>query len=99
MWERIATQRRRGDDYVVGIERLAGIADYLVINISSPNTPGLRDVQQAHARWIGLLRRAIAARNRAAALRPSHLCWRKSGRIYRSEQMSDIAEVALVIRR
>ena len=32
-------------DYVVGVERFAPIADYLVVNVSSPNTPGLRDMQ------------------------------------------------------
>lgn len=33
-------------DFEIGIEALAGLADYLVINISSPNTPGLRGLQQ-----------------------------------------------------
>lgn len=33
------------DDYVTSAERLAGHADYLVVNVSSPNTPGLRDLQ------------------------------------------------------
>ena len=32
-------------DYVSGVEKFAGVADYLVINVSSPNTPGLRDMQ------------------------------------------------------
>jgi dihydroorotate dehydrogenase len=32
-------------DYVRGYERLCGLADYFTINISSPNTPGLRDLQ------------------------------------------------------
>nr|WP_299559592.1 quinone-dependent dihydroorotate dehydrogenase [Enterovirga sp.] len=32
-------------DYVLGIERTAALAGYLVINVSSPNTPGLRDLQ------------------------------------------------------
>jgi len=32
-------------DYVAGVTRLAPLADYLVINISSPNTPGLRALQ------------------------------------------------------
>ena len=32
-------------DYVCGLERLWGLADYFTINISSPNTPGLRDLQ------------------------------------------------------
>jgi dihydroorotate dehydrogenase len=32
-------------DYVTSTERLARHADYLVVNVSSPNTPGLRDLQ------------------------------------------------------
>jgi dihydroorotate dehydrogenase len=32
-------------DYTQGIEKFSRIADYLVVNISSPNTPGLRDLQ------------------------------------------------------
>ncbi|GAA2759678.1 quinone-dependent dihydroorotate dehydrogenase [Actinopolymorpha rutila] len=32
-------------DYVAGARRLAPYADYLVVNVSSPNTPGLRDLQ------------------------------------------------------
>lgn len=34
-------------DYREGARRLGAYADYLVINISSPNTPGLRDLQAA----------------------------------------------------
>ena len=33
-------------DYARGVARFARIADYLTVNISSPNTPGLRDLQQ-----------------------------------------------------
>jgi dihydroorotate dehydrogenase len=33
-------------DYLELIDRYAGIADYLTVNISSPNTPGLRDLQE-----------------------------------------------------
>lgn len=32
-------------DYVRGVCELGGLADYIVINVSSPNTPGLRDMQ------------------------------------------------------
>ncbi|MCW1401395.1 quinone-dependent dihydroorotate dehydrogenase [Novosphingobium sp. MW5] len=32
-------------DYVTGLTTMAPVADYLTINISSPNTPGLRDMQ------------------------------------------------------
>ncbi len=34
-------------DYVTGLERLWGLSDYFTINISSPNTPGLRKLQGA----------------------------------------------------
>ncbi|KAJ8967123.1 hypothetical protein NQ314_003075 [Rhamnusium bicolor] len=34
------------NDYVEGIQKFGRIADYLVINISSPNTPGLRNMQK-----------------------------------------------------
>jgi dihydroorotate dehydrogenase len=32
-------------DYAASAERLGPLADYLVVNVSSPNTPGLRDLQ------------------------------------------------------
>ena len=32
-------------DYIVGAKKLAPLSDYLVINVSSPNTPGLRALQ------------------------------------------------------
>jgi dihydroorotate dehydrogenase len=38
---------RAVDDYVAGVEALGALADYLVVNASSPNTPGLRQLQQA----------------------------------------------------
>ncbi|MFD4542162.1 quinone-dependent dihydroorotate dehydrogenase [Streptomyces bauhiniae] len=36
-------------DYVKSAERLAPHADYLVVNVSSPNTPGLRNLQATEA--------------------------------------------------
>jgi dihydroorotate dehydrogenase len=39
----------RTADYVRGLKRLWGLADYFTINISSPNTPGLRDLQAKSA--------------------------------------------------
>ncbi|MEO7563960.1 MAG: quinone-dependent dihydroorotate dehydrogenase, partial [Sphingomicrobium sp.] len=37
--------RDRIADYVAGVEAMTPVADYLSVNISSPNTPGLRDLQ------------------------------------------------------
>ena len=37
------------EDYRISARLLAPVADYLVVNVSSPNTPGLRDLQQVEA--------------------------------------------------
>ncbi len=52
-------------DYVQLIERFAAVASYVTVNISSPNTPGLRNMQQA-AVLDDLLARVIEARERLA---------------------------------
>ncbi|MGH6837359.1 MAG: quinone-dependent dihydroorotate dehydrogenase [Methylocella sp.] len=52
-------------DYTRGIEAFADVADYFAINVSSPNTPGLRDLQRADA-LDDLLARVLAARDIAA---------------------------------
>ena len=46
------------DDYVHCMERVYPLADYITVNISSPNTTGLRDLQQEETlrRFIGELR-------------------------------------------
>ena len=50
-------------DYVRLIENFAPVASYFTVNVSSPNTPGLRSLQQANA-LDELLARVIDARER-----------------------------------
>jgi dihydroorotate dehydrogenase len=50
-------------DYVRLIETFAPVADYITVNVSSPNTPGLRDLQQAKS-LDDLLARVVDARQR-----------------------------------
>ncbi len=52
-------------DYVRLMERFASVASYVAVNVSSPNTPGLRDLQQA-AVLDDLLARVVDARERVA---------------------------------
>lgn len=49
-------------DYVAGIEQFADIASYFTVNISSPNTPGLRDLQ-ARSALADLLTAVISSRD------------------------------------
>lgn len=37
------------DDYLACLRKAYGVADYIAVNLSSPNTPGLRDLQGAEA--------------------------------------------------
>jgi dihydroorotate dehydrogenase len=53
----------RVDDYVRLIETFAPVASYFTVNVSSPNTPGLRNLQQAAA-LDDLLAKVIDARER-----------------------------------
>jgi dihydroorotate dehydrogenase len=48
-------------DYELGVTRFAPLASYLTVNISSPNTPGLRNMQ-ARKELGALLSRVVAAR-------------------------------------
>jgi dihydroorotate dehydrogenase len=48
-------------DYVAGLIRLKGLADYVTVNVSSPNTPGLRALQ-GRAALDDLLGRLAEAR-------------------------------------
>ncbi|WP_293795654.1 quinone-dependent dihydroorotate dehydrogenase [uncultured Bosea sp.] len=56
----------RAADYATLARRLAPLADFLTINVSSPNTPGLRDLQ-AESALDDLVARTLAARDEVAA--------------------------------
>lgn len=82
-------------DYEAGIARLSGLVDFLVVNLSSPNTPGLRNLQ-ARAEMDGVIRRALAARQLAAAdptTRPPLLV--KVAPDLDADGLADVAAVAL----
>jgi dihydroorotate dehydrogenase len=61
---------RAADDYVQCLEALAPHADYVVLNASSPNTPGLRALQEpaALAALVSRCRRALDAQIPGKAL-------------------------------
>ncbi len=55
------------DDYVYSFKKLFAFGDYFVLNVSSPNTPGLRTLQSKEA--MGELLRAIQSHNNAQPAR------------------------------
>jgi dihydroorotate dehydrogenase len=78
-------------DYSEGIRRASGVADYLVVNVSSPNTPGLRDLQR-RATLQSLL--VPLLRERDESRRPVPLLVKIAPDLT-SEEREDIASVAL----
>ena len=86
-------------DYVAGIAAAAAFADYLVVNVSSPNTPGLRDLQRK-SELTALAARLIDARKAACRnlpgerRRPPPLLLKIAPDLTGSE-LEDIAAVAL----
>lgn len=56
-------------DYTQGVEKFSRLADYLVVNISSPNTPGLRDLQ-AKQKLQNLLDKVIERRDEMEVRKP-----------------------------
>jgi dihydroorotate dehydrogenase len=78
-------------DFARGVARFAGLASYLTINVSSPNTPGLRDLQEKAA-LADLLARALDARAKAARTPPLFL---KIAPDLDDTALAAIAEVAL----
>lgn len=83
-------------DYVMGATALAPMADYLVVNVSSPNTPGLRALQGREP-LAQLLRAVKAARDGAVkgAIKPPLLV--KIAPDLAEEDLLDIAEVAAAV--
>lgn len=81
---------RAADDYVAAFEALADVVDYFVVNVSSPNTPGLRELQDKKP-LISLLQQ-VQARNLARpAPRPLLL---KIAPDLTDAQLDDILEIA-----
>jgi len=78
-------------DYEIGARALAVHADYLVVNVSSPNTPGLRALQSRGALET-LLRRV-----RAAMPRPAPPLALKIAPDLEEADRDDIADVALAL--
>jgi len=85
-------------DYEAGVAALARFADYLVVNVSSPNTPGLRSLQ-GRAELDALLRRVQAARAAVdyGGAQPPPLVLKIAPDLTQAD-LKDIAAVALARR-
>lgn len=81
-------------DYVSGLRELYGPVDYVVVNVSSPNTPGLRGLQ-AGSRLAPLLDALTGARAELAGDAAAKPLLVKIAPDLSAEEEAEIAEVAL----
>lgn len=81
-------------DYLACVDALASLGDYLVVNASSPNTPGLRTLQEPEA-LEGLLR---AVRARLDQVAPGKLLFLKISPDLSAEAVDAVVDVALACR-
>lgn len=82
-------------DYLFCLERVYPYADYVTVNISSPNTAGLRDLQERSA-LDGLLEAVMARRDVLAAAQQKKVpLWVKIAPDMSEAQCEDVAEIAL----
>jgi dihydroorotate dehydrogenase len=81
-------------DYAAGIAVFAPVASYFTLNISSPNTPGLRDLQKREA-LDDLLARVVDARDEASRNQPRRPLLLKIAPDLTMFELDDIVDVAL----
>ena len=68
---------RAADDCIAAVEALHPFGDYIVVNVSSPNTQGLRDLQESRA-LRALVEQVTARVRQVAAPRTLPLLWTRS---------------------
>jgi len=81
-------------DYVTGLTRLWPLADYFTVNISSPNTPGLRDLQSGDA-LKDLLGRIAETRRSLQAQEGHRPVFLKVAPDLKRAQIEQVAEAAI----
>ncbi|EDW25098.1 GL24502 [Drosophila persimilis] len=81
-------------DYVQGVRMFGPVADYLVINVSSPNTKGLRDMQSKE-KLTELLEQVNEARSRLESNRNVPILLKLSPDL----EISDMSDIVDVIKR
>lgn len=82
------------DDYVQGVKAFGPVADYLVVNVSSPNTQGLRDLQ-SKVKLTELLQAVLAARSELSDNRNVPILLKLSPDL----EMVDMIDIVTVINR
>jgi len=91
---KITANDKAVDDYEICFEKLFPFVDYFVVNVSSPNTPGLRDLQEKRPLTL-LLNRLQESNNSKTKRKPILL---KISPDLTNDQLDDIIQIVDVTR-
>ena len=81
------------DDYLIGLEMLGDLASYITINVSSPNTEGLRDLQ-LRGKLEKLIKKIIVKRDEIKKINTKPILLKISPDL-NEDQLRDIALISL----
>jgi len=89
---------KAADDYCIGLERSYAVGDYFTINISSPNTAGLRDLQ-SETSLLPLLKKILATRDQLSGQTGKKKpLWLKVAPDLTDDQLEVICQIALELK-
>ncbi len=86
------------EDYITGLDHVHPVADYIVLNVSSPNTPNLRALQKVD--YLAKILKTVAERNRALAEKsgePPKLVFTKVSPDCSEEELEEIARLSVIL--
>lgn len=86
---KITSNENAVDDYIYCFEKLFDVVDYFVVNVSSPNTPGLRELQDK-APLLNILNQLKSLNNKKSTPKPILL---KIAPDLTNEQLDDIISI------
>jgi dihydroorotate dehydrogenase len=72
---KITPLEKATEDYLASFELVYNVADYIAVNVSSPNTPQLRELQQSEQLSALLSALQRVAVNWSSAIRNKFHCW------------------------
>lgn len=84
------------EDYLLGMQTLYSYADYFVINVSSPNTQGLRDLQKTDLLYL-LLSSLVSERNELIKRGPYRPLFVKLSPDLPSDQIKELVQMIMTL--
>jgi len=94
---KLTANEKAAEDYCIGLTKSYDVGDYFAINISSPNTEGLRDLQSEDS-LMPLLKEIIKTRDQLSRQNEKKPLWLKVAPDLTDDQLKVICQIALELK-